>query len=139
MINTSFNKPVKGTVNYQEIFQRALEHSGSLIDFLCAELPYIWRDAYTEMTTHPLNIVRWTYGSFEYIFDHYASLEMTGAVPNSVDIEARLVAVSGCSTPSRLPRDDYRLKGWIGATGKVFGDKWDKGHYIILHTLLVAL
>ena len=26
------------------------------------------------------------------------------------------------------------LKDWIGATGKVFGNKWDKGHYIA-HTI----
>lgn len=130
----SIKKLVKGAVDYQEILQQALQHSGDLIDFLRQELPYVWRDAYVAMTTHPLNIVRWTYGSFEYIFDDYASLEVTGAVPSSANIEARLVAVFGCSNPSSLPRDDYRLKGWIGATGKVFGNKWDKGHYIA-HTI----
>lgn len=134
MISSSIKKPANGNVNYQVLLQRALQHSGSLIEFLRDELPYAWRDAYADMTTHPLNLVRFTYGSFEYIFDDYASLEATSVAPCCADIEARLMVVLGCSSPSSLPRDDYRLKGWIGATGKVFGNRWDKGHYIA-HTI----
>lgn len=60
----------------------------------------------------------------------YATLEATGAVQHNPRIEARLVAVSGCSAPQKRKRDDYRLKGWVGATERTFGSGWDKGHFI---------
>jgi len=62
---------------------------------------YIWRDAYLEMIPRETNIVRFHYSTFEYIYDDYASLEATGAVPLSREIEARLVAVSGLSSPPK--------------------------------------
>jgi hypothetical protein len=55
-------------------------------------------------------------------------------VPYAVDVEGRLVGVLGCSTPKTTRRDDYRLKEWLGATEKVFGPGWDKGHFIA-HTI----
>ena len=51
--------------------------------------------------------------------------------------EARLVAVSGYSLFQEKARDDFRLKGWVGATEKTFGREWDKGHFIA-HTPLAA-
>lgn len=86
------------------------------------------------MTSHQVNVVRWQHGSFEYFFDDYTSLESRGLVPYASDIEARLIGVLGCSSPKTTHRDDYRLKGWIGPTEKVFGTGRDKGHYIA-HTI----
>lgn len=100
------------------------------VAFLLEELPYLWRDAYMEMTSHRTNIVRLRHGAFEYIYDDYASLEASGAVPYDLKAEARLVAVLGRSEPRKTGRDDYRLKGWVGPTEKMFGRCWDKGHFI---------
>ena len=82
-------------VEYEALLQRAASNPSRVIDLLGEELPHLWRDAYVGMTLHPVNIVRWRYGSFEYIFDDYASLEASGAVPHSAEAEARLVAVFG--------------------------------------------
>jgi hypothetical protein len=53
-------------------------------------------------------------GTFEYLYDDYASLEATGRVPYDPVMEARLVAVSGYSLFQEKARDDFRLKGWVG-------------------------
>jgi hypothetical protein len=82
------------------------------------------------MTSRETNILRFQYGAFEYIYDDYASLEATGAVAYDPKIEARLIGVSGCSAPNEVKRDDSRLRGWVGPTGKTFGPGWDKGHFM---------
>jgi hypothetical protein len=127
-------RPDRGVVEYEALLQWATSNPDRVIDLLGEELPHLWRDAYVGMTSHPVNIVRWRYRTFEYIFDDYASLEASDAVPHSAKAEARLVAVFGRSNPKNAARDDYRLKGWVGATEKVFGTSWDKGHYIA-HTI----
>jgi hypothetical protein len=124
------SQPIKGAVDYSGVLSRAGVESAELADFLLRELPYVWRDAYIDMTTRQTNVVRWQYGSFEYLFDDHASLEATGAVLRDRNVEARLVAALGRSEPRETARDDYRLKGWIGATEKTFGREWDKGHFI---------
>jgi hypothetical protein len=94
------------------------------------QLPYLWRDAYLGMMPRATNIVRFRLGTFEFLYDEYATIEATGAVPYDARIEARLIAVSGRSRLQKGKRDDYRLKGWVGATEKTFGSGWDKGHFI---------
>jgi len=120
----------KGAVDYRRVLVQATSSSCGVVEFLLEELPYLWRDAYLEMTPHPTNIVRWQRGSFEYIYDDYASLEASGAVPYDANAEARLVAALGHSEPRNIARDDYRLRGWVGATERMFGRIWDKGHFI---------
>lgn len=123
-------RPAKGVVDYRAVLDGAISTPGVVIDILLEELPYLWRDAYIEMTSHPTDIVRWRRGTFEYIYDDYTSLEAVGTVPYDPHAEARLVAALGRSEPRRTERDDYRLKGWVGATEKMFGPGWDKGHFI---------
>lgn len=119
------------SIDYASFLEKARNDSGQEISVVLAnELPYLWRDTYLEMMPRATNIVRFQYGAFEYIYDDYASLETTGAVPYDSTIEARLVAVSGRSIRQKGKRDDYRLKGWVGATEKAFGPRWDKGHFI---------
>jgi hypothetical protein len=97
---------------------------------LLEKLPCFWKEAYVTMTpwTSDLHVVR--HGTFQYIFDDYATLEATGRVPYSPLFEARLVAALGLSKPQMCKRDDYRLKGWVGPTETWWGRKWDKGHFI---------
>jgi hypothetical protein len=120
----------KGAVDYKAVLEEAVRRSVDVVEFLFEELPLLWRDAYVEMTAHPPNVVRWRHGDFEYIYDDYASLEAAGSVPYDPKAEARLVAAVGRSRPKAGARDDYRLKGWVGATEKMFGPAWDKGHFI---------
>ena len=82
------------------------------------------------MTPRAIDIVRMQRGSFEYIYDYYATLEATGAVPYSPDAEARLVGALGRSAPKVEKRDDGRPRGWVGPTKRMFGHEWDKGHFI---------
>jgi len=123
-------KPIKGAVDYSAVLRRAAVGSAELASLLLEDLPYVWRDAYIDMTPRQTNVVRWQYGTFEYLFDDHASLETTEAVPQDPNVEARLIAALGRSRPRETARDDYRLKGWIGATEKMFGREWDKGHFI---------
>src|SRR5260370_12190115 len=118
-------------IDYSAFLQEARSDARQdVIAILAEELPYAWRDAYLEMVPRATKIVRFRCGTFEYVYDDYATLEATRVVPYDPRIEARLVAVSGCSAPQKRKRDDYRLKGWIGATESTFGSGWDKGHFI---------
>jgi hypothetical protein len=118
-------------IDYASFLNKVIGDSGRTpAELLAEELPHIWRDRYVQIVPRETNIVRFTCSTFEYIYDDYASLEATGAVTPSPVIEARLVAVSGLSSPQKGARDDYRLRGWVGATEKTFGRAWDKGHYI---------
>ena len=93
-------------------------------------LPYICRDAYQTRTRRPAVFLRVRHDTFEYVFDHYTSLEATGVVSYSKSEESRLVVAFGRSAPKKVSRDDYRLRGWVGPTERAFGREWDKGHYI---------
>jgi hypothetical protein len=118
-------------IDYVSFLHEARNISGQDVrEFLAEELAYAWRDAYFAMIPRATNLVRFRYGTFDYVYDDYATLEATGAVPSGTATEARLVAVSGCSVLRKGKRDDYRLKGWVGATEKTFGREWDKGHFI---------
>ncbi len=99
-------------------------------EYLRRELPYLWLDAYSAMTRRRTNVVIFTQGSFDYVYDDYASLEASGAVDPDENIEARLVGAIGFSRPNPRRRDDSRLRGWVGPTGATFGGQWDKGHFI---------
>lgn len=120
-----------GLIDYQQFLQGVGNSSSEvIISFLMQELPYVWRDKYVETTTPPTNIICFQYGSFQYVYDDYASLEATGAVPYNPNREARLVAAFGISAPHKKKRDDYRLKNWVGSTETMFGSRWDKAHFI---------
>lgn len=82
------------------------------------------------MSSRKTNIVIFTHGSFDYIYDDYATLEATGAVEPDDVTEARLVAAVGIAQRGWSPRDDARLRGWVGPTGAMFGEGWDKRHFI---------
>lgn len=118
-------------MDYESIFERVRQAAGP--DFVAAfahELAYEWREAYQATAERATNIVRFDCGTFEYLYDDYASLEAAGRVPYDPVKEARVVAVSGRSIFQEKTRDDFRLKGWVGATKTAFGRQWDKGHFI---------
>jgi hypothetical protein len=123
--------PYAAKVNYNGILATVIDSGpDEIIAFMVEELPYVWREAYLTMTPRQTDICRFGLGSFEYIYDDYATLEAKGAVSYDSKAEARLVAVLGRSTPRKQTRDDYRLRGWVGPTEAYFGRRWDKGHFI---------
>ena len=123
--------PYEARVNYSAILAAVTGYcTEEIIAFLVEELPYVWKAAYLAMTPRQTDICRFWLGSFEYIYDDYATLVARGVVPYDSKAEARLVAVLGWSTPHEQNRDDYRLRRWIGPTEAYFGRRWDKGHFI---------
>ncbi|MBI4649265.1 MAG: hypothetical protein HY738_22380 [Bacteroidia bacterium] len=101
-----------------------------VVKHLIDTLPFLWADIYQSQSERMTDICRIQYGSFEYIFDDYATLEKKGIVPVNPKIESRLIAAFGKSPPPKKQRDDYRLRGWVGKTETYFGNTWDKGHFI---------
>jgi hypothetical protein len=82
------------------------------------------------MADRPTEVVVYSYGSFEYIFDTYQQSEPYERLSEKAPIEARLVAAIGISNPQRRKRDDGRLRGVsVSALPGVEG-KWDRGHFI---------
>jgi hypothetical protein len=118
-------------MDYETILERARAEAGAeFVAVFARDLAYEWCEVYEAMSCRATNIVRFQCGMFEYLYDDYASLERTGRVAYDPVMEARLVAVSGYSLFQEKARDDFRLKGWVGATEKTFGREWDKGHFI---------
>src|SRR5688572_2558179 len=101
-----------------------------LIEYLRAELPHAWLSEYVAASHRQTNVMTFRHGAFEYVYDHYTALEASGEVAYDATAESRLVAVCGVSAQRKSPRDDYRLRGWVGPTGRMFGSEWDKGHFI---------
>ena len=100
---------------YEVILERARNRAdAAFVGIFARELAQGWRAIYEAMSPRATNIVRFQCGSFEYIYDDYASLEATGQVPYDPVMEARLVAVSGYSVVQGKARGDFRLKGWVG-------------------------
>lgn len=115
---------------YDKVLAWAKDQGRPLEAILREELPDLWLGLYVGMTPRPLNVVRFTHGTFDYIYDDLATLEATGIVEADKNSEPRLVAAIGHSMPRHSPRDDSRLSGWVGRTEERFGKAWDKGHFI---------
>jgi hypothetical protein len=110
---------------YDELLAAAKTASVPVAQYLRQELPYLWQDAYLDMTPRETNILIFTHGTFDYVYDDYASLEAAGVVEADDVTEARLVGAVGFSKPNIVARrhDDGRLRGWLGPTGEVFGSE----------------
>jgi hypothetical protein len=85
---------------------------------------------YVATATHATNILRFQFGSFEYICDVYSEFEATGDVPYDQTMEDRVVAVFGISERADERRDASRIRGWVGATEELLGTERDKGHFM---------
>lgn len=100
------------------------------IEILWEKLPDMWCEKYRKMTLTETNILQFTDNGFEYLFDFSSELVTEGIVPNNQASEDRVVAVFGRSQPSHRKRDKNRMKGFLGPSSKVFGDNYDKGHFL---------
>lgn len=118
------------TVPYKKILAAAQASGEDVANFLREELSYFWRERYGLMVVRPSEIINFTYGSFDYIFDTYQQEEPYDPSSGKLPIEARLVAAIGKSTPKRTKRDDGRLRGLTISAMPGPDSKWDRGHYI---------
>jgi hypothetical protein len=71
-------------------------------------------------------------GTIRFIFDCAGSDHCDGRGPQPPGVVPRTVVASGFSAPTERSRDkeDNRLKGWMGTTGRTLGKDWDKGHFV---------
>jgi hypothetical protein len=124
-------RPFAGfSLDYPAILRQVRGTLEETIIALAAELPNLWRDVYVRTSNRSTSIVRILNGPFEYLYDNYSYLEASGTVPYDLSMEDRVVAVCGRSAPITKRRDDYRLRGWVGPTEKMYSARFDKGHYI---------
>ena len=105
-----------------------------VVNHLISTFPLLWEEVYKMQSNRITDLCRIKNGSFEYIFDDYATLERKGIVPINTINESRVIAAFGLSKFQDKYRDDYRLRNWIGKTNYLFGDSWDKGH-LIAHSI----
>jgi hypothetical protein len=99
------------------------------IEILWEKLPDVWCEKYRELTLTETNIHQFTDNGFEYLFDFQFEFISHETTNNQVS-EDRVVVVFGRSQPSHKKRDKNRMKGFLGPSSEVFGDNYDKGHFI---------
>jgi len=121
--------PAGQMLDYEALLHEARIEPNAILH-LRNHLPFKWRDLYVAAIFRPTNIVRFSCGTFEYIFDLYSELETVGEVPYDQTVEDRLVAVHGISARPEQPRDGIRMRAWLGQTGELLGATRDKGHFI---------
>src|SRR4051794_17248702 len=67
-------------VPYAALLAEAQATGTSAVEWLQREMPCAWQDAYLRMSRRPANILVFSHGTFDYIYDYYGELEMAGAV-----------------------------------------------------------
>ena len=93
-------------------------------------LPSLWIEFYKMHSNRLTDICTISHETFEFIYDDTDSLIDRRILPEDSPNASRIVAVYGNSSPRKIKRDDYRLRGWVGPKNQIFGKKWDKGHFI---------
>jgi hypothetical protein len=129
--NNDWMLPSQYAVDYEGLLTAARAESETNAAMILRErLPFKWRDLYVSTVTHPTNLVRFQFRTFEYICDHYSELEATGEVPYDQTIEDRVVAVLGISARADERRDAVRSRGWVGPPEEFLVTERDKGHFM---------
>lgn len=121
---------IVSAIKYSVILDSAKVAEVSVSDYLRRELPSHWCHAYFSMSERPTDLIIFTYGTFDYLFDAYQPRERYDPLSNVPPIEARLIAAIGVSKPKRSCRDDSRLRGLTLSTMPDVNGLWDRGHFI---------
>ena len=93
-------------------------------------LPAQWQRVYEATASHPPNIARVEYGTFDYLCDSYSGVEALGEVAFDQRVRDRVVAVLGISLPLRGRRRRSMPKGWVEHAEEIDSSGRDKGHFI---------
>jgi hypothetical protein len=121
--------PSRYVIDYEAALSAARERStGNIAIALHQGFPLIWRQAYLRTITHEPNLVRFRHRTFEYIFDLYSQLELTGSVPYDQTIRDRVIAVFGTSSRAQESRRGRRIK--IELSEELEGTPRDDGHFM---------
>ena len=99
-----------------------------LVKALLEVLPYDWRDEYVKMTPTETNILRFSDGGFEFLFDFSSELIATGEVADEDAVEDRVVATFGFSKGIVERRDASRMQGF--PKSPIGSPMMDKGHLL---------
>lgn len=89
-----------------------------------------WCHEYRRMSGTQTNIYQFSDGSFEYLFDISSELVESGIVSDEQAVEDRVVVAFGRSQSPSKQRDSSRMRGFLGPTKTIFGDDYDKGHFL---------
>lgn len=102
------------------------------IEFMREELAYHWQEVYQRNLDRETELYRLESGSFSYVYDDLQALVRAGKVADDGISDSRILVTFVTSTPNTISRkhDDIRRRGWVGATEKMFGKQYDKGHFI---------
>jgi hypothetical protein len=121
----------KSLIDYTSmLFKLKISDIEKMIQILYQILPDKWREEYQKMTSMSTNIIQFNYNNFEFLFDYSSELIMKGIISHNQAVEDRVIAVFGRSQPNSRKRDANRMKGFLGLSSKIFGNNYDKGHFI---------
>lgn len=102
---------VTPNISYDELVKRATD-----------ELPHSWLSSYKDMSGRKVNVYLLNYWPFTCMFDLIEEKDS--------QFDSRVVCIFGRSAPTKVHRDDFRLRRLLGSTEKNFGSRKDKGHFI---------
>jgi hypothetical protein len=123
--------PSRYRIDYRRFYRAASAGSvWDLIAYLRCRLPAQWQRVYEATASHPPNIARVEYGTFDYICDSYSGVEALGEVAFDQRVRDRVVAVLGISLPLRGRRRRSLPKGWVEHPEEIDSSGRDKGHFI---------
>jgi hypothetical protein len=118
-------------IDYENILSELSNYDIEIIIKIISEnLPNLWSEKYMEITPTATNILQFNDSGFEYLFDLSSELIAEGIIPDYQAVEDRLVVVFGRSRQRYTKRDKNRMRGFLGPSSEVFGDNYDKGHFI---------
>ena len=106
--------PSRYQIDYRRLCRAASAVSvWDLIAHMRCRLPAQWQRVYEATASHPPNIARVEYGTFDYLCDSYSGVEALGEVAFDQRVRDRVVAVLGISLPLRGRRRGSMPKaGW---------------------------
>lgn len=138
IVEVETNPSAVGWIGYPSLIDYSAVMAGApqteqekIIEYLTETLPDVWRDEYDLMTatSTSVSLINDIEG-FSFMFDLSFEVVAQGLVSEENSVEERVVAAFGCSRINDKQRDVARMKGFIGASSKVFGEDYDKGHFI---------
>jgi hypothetical protein len=121
--------PIDFVIEYESLLRTAMESGTNISLFLHEHLALTWSEVYGKTVSHPTNIVRFKFRTFEYICDAYSKLEMIGEVPYDQTIKDRVVVVFGTSA-SVSERGARAIRDWSPPSEQVLCTERDNGHFM---------
>lgn len=107
-----FARPINYAATMSTLSDKPIKQ---VIDALATSLPQHWVDAYDAMPGAGPTISYIPLGGYVYLFDDRAE---------------RVVVAYGLSSKNTMPRDNNRIRGFLGVITDLFDGRNDKGHLL---------